>query len=101
MRASGSENFQNWRLERFSVPAKIKKLAGLSVSIFSRIKNRAVVRIPQQDSAVRAFNKLARTFDAQSDTGAAVSKRRRSAAFAPIAVRAPRAATPLHRQQSP
>jgi len=27
-----------------------------------------VVRIPQQDSAVRAFNKLARTFAAQVET---------------------------------
>jgi hypothetical protein len=34
MRASASENFQNWRLDRFSVPAKIKKFAGWPVSIF-------------------------------------------------------------------
>jgi hypothetical protein len=35
---------------------------------FSPAKNRAVVRILQQDSAKRAFNKLARAFAAQVET---------------------------------
>jgi hypothetical protein len=35
---------------------------------FPGSKNRAAVMIPQQDSAVRAFNKLARTFAAQVET---------------------------------
>jgi hypothetical protein len=38
----------------------------LGFYFFSPAKNRAVVRIPQRDSAERAFNKLARTFAAQS-----------------------------------
>jgi len=45
--------------------------------------------IPQQDSAVRAFNKLARTFAAQVetlDTGAAVSIRCRAALRRRLAV---------------
>jgi hypothetical protein len=35
---------------------------------FPGSKNRAALMIPQQDSAVRAFNKLARTFAAQVET---------------------------------
>jgi hypothetical protein len=44
------------------------RIYGGSVSVFARIKNFTAVRILQQDSAVRAFNKLARTFAAQVET---------------------------------
>jgi len=78
MRVSGSENFQNWRRIDFLFLQNQK--IGRPVGLFlPGSENRAAVRIPQQDGAVRAFNKLARTFAAQvgrsSDTGAAVGKR--------------------------
>jgi len=44
------------------------RTGGGSVPIFSQQKIGRSVRIPQQDSAVRAFNKLARTFAAQVET---------------------------------
>jgi hypothetical protein len=64
MRVSGSENFQNWRRIGFLF-LQNQKSAGPSVF---QDQNRAAVRIPQQDSAVRAFNKLARIFAAQVET---------------------------------
>src|SRR6516164_6701150 len=60
---------------RFSF-LEFKKFHGRPVSIFAESKISRSVRIPQQDSAVRAFNKLARTFAAQVetlDTGPAVA----------------------------
>src|SRR5215469_9101472 len=53
MRVSGSENFQNWRRIGFLFlqNQKIGRPVGL---FFPGSKNRAAVRIPQQDSAERA-----------------------------------------------
>jgi hypothetical protein len=45
-----------------------KKFSGRLVSIFSRIKKSSGGDDSQQDSAERAFNKLARTFAAQLET---------------------------------
>jgi hypothetical protein len=44
------------------------RTGGGSVSVFAKIENLTVAKFPQQDSAVRAFNKLARTFAAQVET---------------------------------
>jgi len=44
------------------------KFCGRSVSIFPSKKIEQLVRIPQQDSVKRAFNKLAQTFAAQVET---------------------------------
>jgi len=52
---------------RFSF-LEFKKFHGRPVSIFAESKISRSVRILQQDSAVRAFNKLARTFAAQVET---------------------------------
>jgi hypothetical protein len=51
----------------FLILKNFKKGRWLGSDFFSA-KKRPVVRIPQQDSAERAFNKLARTFAAQVET---------------------------------
>ena len=66
MRVSGSENFQNWRRIDFLFlqNQKIGRPVGL---FFPGSKNRAAVRLPQQDSASELSTNL-HTFAAQGET---------------------------------
>jgi hypothetical protein len=54
--------------EKFFLAKNFARRSVARFLFFSPAKNRPVARIPQQDSAVRALNKLARTFAAQVET---------------------------------